>query len=302
MHSNLKETIIELTNKSKSYHLLNEFKNLKVDILLATSGFDKFDASMGERTHAIINGLDDRPICDNCGNNVKYILQGNYNKNCSAKCRTIQIHKNMSDVKKKRLNDKKSFTMNNMSDEVKNDRSERLSKSILLAFSKRTKEDRERINSATGRRIKYIRANLTDEELNNSVRKRQATWANKSQEERLLPYKNNSPDLISLYKDNPKGKLKGHIYLAHFESDTESFYKIGITSNEVEKRFLTINDYCVTIIDSKTLINYDCAVLEKKVHDKFEEQSYTPKHKFSGWTECFTFEDENLKNWEVVKF
>ena len=86
-----------------------------------------------------------------------------------------------------------------------------------------------------------------------------------------------------------KNKGFGYLYIIECKNENESFYKIGITSNSIEKRF-----------NSKTTMPYDISVtqliydkaetvfdMECMLHDYFKSFNYTPLLKFNGYTECF---------------
>ena len=86
-----------------------------------------------------------------------------------------------------------------------------------------------------------------------------------------------------------KNKGFGYLYIIECKNENESFYKIGITSNSIEKRF-----------NSKTRMPYDISVtqliydkaetvfdMECMLHDYFKSFNYTPLLKFNGYTECF---------------
>lgn len=81
------------------------------------------------------------------------------------------------------------------------------------------------------------------------------------------------------------------------ESEAESFYKIGVTSN-IKRRNNDLNKYS----DYKfTLLHMEFDEPEK-IYDKelffkriLKKDSYTPKNKFGGFTECFINLDKAIK-------
>jgi len=86
--------------------------------------------------------------------------------------------------------------------------------------------------------------------------------------------------------------IDGILYLLKCESDSEIFYKIGITSVSIKSRIMKI-PYRSTILME---INGDASSiydLEIVLHRKFASNSYFPKIKFKGRTECFKFDNEN---------
>lgn len=86
-----------------------------------------------------------------------------------------------------------------------------------------------------------------------------------------------------------KDKLS-YIYLVKLYNDTETFYKIGITQNPTY-RFRDISyKYNLETIVLKPSINagiiFDC---ENIIHNLLKTERYKPKIKFSGFTECFNY-------------
>ena len=82
---------------------------------------------------------------------------------------------------------------------------------------------------------------------------------------------------------------KGILYVVRLYSDTESFYKVGITSRSVSDRFGKVKiPYKIEVI--KTVKGEPSAIynLEKQAHRELRCKSYKPKNTFAGHTECFT--------------
>ena len=94
------------------------------------------------------------------------------------------------------------------------------------------------------------------------------------------------------FKNRCKDNL-GYIYLLKCSNNEEVFYKIGITSREIHKRFnsknFIENKYkynVISYIELESGIAYD---LENKIKKYIKENNliYTPKIFFKGHTECF---------------
>ena len=89
---------------------------------------------------------------------------------------------------------------------------------------------------------------------------------------------------------NKNNDGKGTLYVIQCKKDNEFFYKIGITSKSVKRRFynsrLMPYDYesVYLVVDEPEYI-YD---LENKLHSLLTEHNYEPLLAFSGQTECFT--------------
>lgn len=102
---------------------------------------------------------------------------------------------------------------------------------------------------------------------------------------------------------NKNNYIKAHknctLYLIQLSNQDETFYKIGITHQNVKKRYATLKDYKYVILkelnkDSKTILN-----LEEHIKGSIiNNYQYNPKIKFGGHTECFTV--DALPN--VIKF
>lgn len=79
------------------------------------------------------------------------------------------------------------------------------------------------------------------------------------------------------------------MYVIKCYNDDEEFYKIGITSRTIEKRFngnssLPYRYKIIQSIEHKYDIIYD---LETILHKYYREYKYTPKIYFKGSNECF---------------
>lgn len=81
------------------------------------------------------------------------------------------------------------------------------------------------------------------------------------------------------------------LYIINCFNNDESFYKIGITSNSLEKRFncshwMPYNYKIIKIIESEDSdYIFD---LEKKLHKINRKYKYKPKIFFDGFSECFS--------------
>lgn len=79
------------------------------------------------------------------------------------------------------------------------------------------------------------------------------------------------------------------LYIIICYNKNEEFYKIGITSKSVNKRYesdrqMPYNYDIISEYTSDAEIIYD---LEKELHKKFKNFKYKPKIEFGGYTECF---------------
>ena len=83
-------------------------------------------------------------------------------------------------------------------------------------------------------------------------------------------------------------------YILEFFNDTETFIKVGVTSNAINKRYrsTTDNNYKFKEImlikgTSKEVIDFECYFL-----NHLKEYRYNPEQKFQGRTECFTLQSK----------
>ena len=100
--------------------------------------------------------------------------------------------------------------------------------------------------------------------------------------------------LANRYKDK-WSEIPCNLYIVKLYSDVEEFYKIGITSQAITRRF-RVNDlpYKVEEIRIVELNRYTAVLLESTLHAINIKYSYNPINKFEGYTECFSNIDSIL--------
>ncbi len=99
-------------------------------------------------------------------------------------------------------------------------------------------------------------------------------------------------DFIDKCKEKNKEAI---LYLMYLTSDTESFFKIGITSRTCEIRSSKIP---YEMNPTVTLHSFDYGLVfdvEQELKKVLKEYSYKPNKKFGGHTECYTL-DKNVMN------
>lgn len=85
----------------------------------------------------------------------------------------------------------------------------------------------------------------------------------------------------------------GLLYLIEFSGEFERFYKIGITQQTVEQRYKYHHTpYNLLPIQTRTGNLFSLYTTEQSIIKKLKPFKYIPKHKFSGYTECFSPEGE----------
>lgn len=97
-----------------------------------------------------------------------------------------------------------------------------------------------------------------------------------------------------------KAHPKAILYIIHCWGMDEAFYKIGVTSKSIRKRFNSLEDYQYEILFEKELSGYDARKTEIELHKLHKKYKHIPFIKFSGYTECFSYIDFN-KVKEVIK-
>lgn len=79
------------------------------------------------------------------------------------------------------------------------------------------------------------------------------------------------------------------VKLTHYRTG-ETFYKIGLTADTVERRFdQELERFSMEIVHEHTFPLYEAVTKETELLYKFHCQgrSYVPKAKISGYSECF---------------
>ena len=76
-------------------------------------------------------------------------------------------------------------------------------------------------------------------------------------------------------------------YILKFYNDNEEFIKIGITTKNVPKRYLQMNEYQYDVIKIIKGVSSNIYDIEKIILQKYKPNKYIPKIKFDGHTECF---------------
>ena len=91
-----------------------------------------------------------------------------------------------------------------------------------------------------------------------------------------------------------------YIYLLEITHGIERFHKIGITYQNPVKRIENIKCTSNKCYNSKILWSTDKIVrtcdaveIEKNMALKYKNSKYSPTIKFSGYTECYIFDDIN---------
>lgn len=81
-------------------------------------------------------------------------------------------------------------------------------------------------------------------------------------------------------------KINCFLYKIRLFNDDESFYKIGITTKDVNIRLRSFpyNNEIIEIISSNL---YDAYIMEQNFHNILKNYKYKPKLNFGGKTECF---------------
>lgn len=86
----------------------------------------------------------------------------------------------------------------------------------------------------------------------------------------------------------------GKVYIIKIYSDTESFYKIGVTTKSIQERFKLLKKYGYKyeVLDYIEDNMYNTVVLEDYLHNTLSKHSYLPDGRFGGYTECYSYVDD----------
>lgn len=95
--------------------------------------------------------------------------------------------------------------------------------------------------------------------------------------------------LAERYK-NEYIKTKAKVYLVKFNKESEKFYKIGITKYNTKQRFRGYEKagFKYSILKEVNTNLYNAIHLETELHSLLYNNRFTSRHKFDGYTECFS--------------
>lgn len=95
-------------------------------------------------------------------------------------------------------------------------------------------------------------------------------------------------DFIKIANNKKTNIGKAILYVVKLYNKEEEFYKIGITTKTIKKRFHKhrIPNYDYKIIQEINDTAENIWKLEKFLLNLYREYKYVPKHKISGYTEC----------------
>lgn len=97
-------------------------------------------------------------------------------------------------------------------------------------------------------------------------------------------------------KKNEWENKEAFVYHIKIESDVESFYKIGITTQNLKKRFRNLKPYNYEVLNYVTTNLYEAVKIERECLDFIKDYSYIPSVKFDGYTECFSHTAPEVEN------
>jgi hypothetical protein len=98
-----------------------------------------------------------------------------------------------------------------------------------------------------------------------------------------------------LFESRPELKSNSaKLYFIKLYNDLETFYKIGITTTTLKYRFKEMYLYNYQLISEINTTLYEAFLKEQSFTRMFKEYKYIPKHKFGGYTECFSKEIYNV--------
>ena len=84
-------------------------------------------------------------------------------------------------------------------------------------------------------------------------------------------------------------KIPCNLYILRMYNDTEEFFKVGITSQDIHRRFRQHdNPYNFEVVKITQTTRYEAVMKEADIIHSNKESKYKPLNKFKGYTECFT--------------
>ena len=105
---------------------------------------------------------------------------------------------------------------------------------------------------------------------------------------------------LKRFENHPELKdLDGMMYLIECSSDTEHFFKIGITSKTVEHRFNGRIPYNYTVVATMIGSMFELFTLEQYFKKSLKAFKYRPQVKFCGHTECLTLDSPILEKFKT---
>lgn len=82
--------------------------------------------------------------------------------------------------------------------------------------------------------------------------------------------------------------IPSSVYILKMYNTDETFYKIGITSQDVTRRFRKHDfEYSYEVLSQTFMSLYEAVLLEHALHTINKHNKYTPLKQFKGYTECF---------------
>lgn len=81
--------------------------------------------------------------------------------------------------------------------------------------------------------------------------------------------------------------VEANLYKIKIFDDFEIFYKIGITTQSIKKRFTGRMPYDYELLELESGNLYELTIKEQQYHESNVEVSYIPKKYFDGCTECY---------------
>jgi len=99
-------------------------------------------------------------------------------------------------------------------------------------------------------------------------------------------------DYNSLSTDTELGSSDGILYLMKLINDTETFYKVGITTNLEQRQRQLSRYYNIELVAIVELTLLNCFIVEQNI--LASNQTYDPTIVFGGHTECLTLTDNTV--------
>ena len=96
----------------------------------------------------------------------------------------------------------------------------------------------------------------------------------------------------SVYKNRNKLHVdtkNSLFYIVNIYNEEENFFKVGVTTQKISKRFSSLNTiYNYSILYKENLLLTDSIDKEREILKNALKYKYIPKNKFGGYTECLS--------------
>jgi hypothetical protein len=106
-----------------------------------------------------------------------------------------------------------------------------------------------------------------------------------------VPAHTDGPGIYHINRTTLDTTKTAMVYIIKLSNMNEEFYKVGVTINDVKKRFsskMVIAGYDIHIIQTTVMTLGEAIIREHHIINEHAHHKYVPMNKFSGHTECLS--------------